>query len=204
MVGVLLQQRTQFSTYLASLISIGLALSMQFQKSQLWKLLAFGLFNGMSLGGLVKVATLVNPAIVPIALGSTGLIFSSFAAAATLSTRRSLLYLYGGLGSALSLFSLTGLANMYFQSRSLFNFNLYGGLAMFMGYVIADSQLIIERADQGDDDYVTHAWLLFTDLSAMFSRILIILLEQKEEEEKKKRRSRRDGSRGGQDNEFYD
>ena len=75
---------------------------------------------------------------------------------------------------------------------------------MFMGYVIADSQLIIERADQGDDDYVTHAWLLFTDLSAMFSRILIILLEQKEEEEKKKRRSRRDGSRGGQDNEFYD
>ena len=204
MVGVLLQQRTQFSTYLASLISIGLALSMQFQKSQLWKLLAFGLFNGMSLGGLVKIATLVNPAIVPIALGSTGLIFSSFAAAATLSTRSSLLYLYGGLGSALSLFSLTGLANMYFQSRSLFNFNLYGGLAMFMGYVIADSQLIIERADQGDDDYVTHAWLLFTDLSAMFSRILIILLEQKEEEEKKKRRSRRDGSRGGRDNEFYD
>jgi len=199
--GVFLQQRTKFSTSIASLISLGLALSMQFSKSQLWKLLAFGLFNGMSLGGLVKLATLVNPAIVPMALGSTTMIFASFAAAATLSTRRSLLYLYGGLGSALSILSLTSFADLFLRSKTLFNFNLYGGLLMFMGYVMADSQLIIERADRGDDDYVTHAWLLFTDLSAMFTRIIIVLLKQSEEEEKKRRRSDRKGNRDG---EFYD
>jgi FtsH-binding integral membrane protein len=201
-VGVLVQQRTNFSTTLASLFSLGFALSLQFSKSQLWKLLAFGFFNGMGLGGLVKLASYVNPALVPIALGSTTMIFSSFAAAATLSSRRSLLYLYGGLGSALSILSLTGFANLFIQSRSLFNFNLYGGLAMFMGYVMADSQLIIERADQGDDDYVTHAWLLFTDLSAMFSRILIILIKQSEQQEQQKKKKKKD--RDGRDTEFYD
>ena len=200
-VGVLLQQRTKFSTTLASLISLGLALSMQFQKSELWKLLGFGLFNGMSLGGLVKLATFVNPAIVPLALGSTTLIFSSFAAAATISTRRSFLYLYGGLGSALSILSLTGLANLYFQSRSLFDFNLYGGLAMFIGYVMADSQLIIERADQGDEDYVTHAWLLFTDLSGIFTRMLIILIKRSEQDEQQKKKSRKQNEG---DAEFHD
>jgi len=201
-VGVLVQQRTNFSTSLAGLISLAFAFSLQFQKPQLWKLLAFGLFNGMSLGGLVKLANVINPSIVPIALGSSTLMFTSFAAAATLSTRRSLIYLYGGLGSALSILSLTSLANLFFKSQSLFNLNLYGGLAMFMGYVMADSQLIIERADQGDDDYVSHACLLFTDLSALFSRILVILIQQKAEDEKK-RRSRKDKEKG-KDEEFYD
>lgn len=152
----------------------------------------------MSLGGLVQIARFLDPSIVPLALGSTTLIFSSFAAAATLSSRRSLLYLYGGLGSALSVLSISSLANVFFKSKAVFNFNLYAGLAMFMGYVVADSQLIIERADQGDDDYVTHAWLLFTDLSGMFSRILVMLIQKADEDEKKKRR------KGRSDNEFYD
>jgi FtsH-binding integral membrane protein len=199
--GVILQQRTKFSTTLASLISLGFALSLQFSKSQLWKLLAFGLFNGMSLGGIVKVAQIVDPSILPIALGSTTLMFSSFAAAATLSSRRSLLYLYGALGSALSIFSVTSFANLFMQSRHLFNFNLYGGLAMFMGYVMADSQLIIERADQGDDDYVTHAWLLFTDLSAIFTKLLIILIKQNEQQQQQRKKKKKNGDN---DNEFYD
>jgi FtsH-binding integral membrane protein len=198
--GVIVQQRTQFSTTLASLFSLGFALSLQFSKSELWKLLAFGFFNGMGLGGLIKLAAHVNPAIIPIALGSSTLIFSSFAAAATLSSRRSLLYLYGGLGSALSIFSMTGLANVFIQSRHLFNFNLYGGLAMFVGYIAADSQLIVERADQGDEDYVTHAWMLFTDLSAIFSRIVIILIKQSEQDQQDKKKKKR----GSKDEEFYD
>jgi len=101
------------------------------------------------------------------------------------------LYLYGGLGSALTILSLSSFANLFFKSESLFNVQLYGGLAMFMGYVMADSQLIIERADRGDEDYVSHAWLLFTDLSGIFTRMLIVLLKQSEEEERKKRASRK-------------
>jgi len=191
--GVFLQWRTKFSTALSSLISLGLAFSM-LGKSELWKLLALGLFEGMSLGGLVKIAAQLNPAIVPLSLGSTTLIFSSFAAAATLSKRRSFLFLYGALGSALSILSLTSLANSFYGSRQIFDFNIYGSLFLFMGYVVADSQMIIERADQGDEDYVSHAWMLFTDLSAIFSRMLIILLEQSQREKDRKKKRDEDES----------
>lgn len=190
--GVLIQRQTKFPASVSSLISLGFALSLASTRAEMWKLLGFGLFNGMGLGDLVSVALKVNPNLVPVALASTSAVFGSFAAAAALSPRRSLLYLYGVLGSALSVLSVTSLANVFFENRMMFNLNLYGGLAMFVGYVCADSQMIIERADQGDRDHVTHAWMLFTDLSAIFTRLLVILLKQQEEQEKKKRRRGRD------------
>ncbi|KAH9257060.1 hypothetical protein BASA81_004881 [Batrachochytrium salamandrivorans] len=190
--GVLLQRQTNFSPQLASLISLGFALSLATTKAELYKLLGFGLFNGMGMGQLVGLALKVNSNLVPVALASTSAVFASFAAAATLSPRRSLLYLYGVLGSALSVLSITGLVNVFAQNRFLFNANLYGGLAMFVGYVCADSQMIIERADLGDRDYVSHAWMLFTDLSGIFTRLLVILIRQQQEQQDRRRRRGRD------------
>lgn len=47
---------------------------------------------------------------------------------------------------------------------------------MFAGYIIVDTQEIVERAHFGDLDYVKHALTLFTDLAAIFVRILIIMV----------------------------
>lgn len=67
---------------------------------------------------------------------------------------------------------------MFFKDEQL-NFNLYGlGLLLCVGYTYADSQMIIERVNQGNCDYVAHAWLLFTDLSLLFSRILVFLVKR--------------------------
>lgn len=53
---------------------------------------------------------------------------------------------------------------------------LYFGLLLFVGYIIVDTQEIVERAHLGDLDYVKHALTLFTDLVAVFVRILVIMV----------------------------
>ena len=45
---------------------------------------------------------------------------------------------------------------------------------MFIGYILFDTQMIIERADRGDYDYIKHSLDLFVDLIGLFVRILII------------------------------
>lgn len=52
---------------------------------------------------------------------------------------------------------------------------LYFGLLVFVGYVILDTQGIIEEAYNEDDpDYVKHALYLLTDFVAIIFRILAI------------------------------
>lgn len=45
-----------------------------------------------------------------------------------------------------------------------------------MGYIVVDTQEIVEKAHFGDLDYVKHALTLFTDLAAIFVRILVIMV----------------------------
>ncbi len=47
---------------------------------------------------------------------------------------------------------------------------------MFMGYVLFDTQMIIERANRGDYNYVKHALDLFVDFAAIFVRLLVIMV----------------------------
>jgi FtsH-binding integral membrane protein len=53
---------------------------------------------------------------------------------------------------------------------------IFGGLLVFMGYVLFDTQMIIERANRGDYNYVKHALDLFVDFAAIFVRLLVIMV----------------------------
>lgn len=108
--------------------------------------------------------------------------------------RRSLLFLGGWLGSAVTGLLLLRLGSWAFGFRAMgwaFDAELYVGLLVFAGYVLFDTQLIVERASAGDFDHVRHALDVFVDFVALAVRVLVVLLRNAE----KREAAQRQGSR---------
>ncbi|XP_076959375.1 bax inhibitor 1-like [Bidens hawaiensis] len=160
------------------------------EKKRVSLLMASALFQGASIGPLIKLAIDFEPSILVSAFMGTAIAFACFSGAAMLARRREYLYLGGLLSSGVSiLFWLHFASSIFGGSVAMFQFELYFGLLVFVGYMVVDTQEIIERAHLGDLDYVKHALTLFSDFVAVFVRILIIMLKNSaEREEKKKRR----------------
>jgi FtsH-binding integral membrane protein len=138
---------------------------------------ATALFTGIYLSPLINLAIVVDPQIVMTAFLLTTIIFVCFTLSALLTQRRTYLYLGGLLGTGTSIMLLLSLMNLFGRSQLIFNANLYLGLFIACGYILYDTQLIVERANAGDMNYVKHALLLFIDMVDLFVRILIILLK---------------------------
>lgn len=150
--------------------------------------------SGASTSPLIAFATTVDPSAVPAALAASSAVFACLSAAVAFSSRRDFLYLGTALGTAISGLFWVGLVNSFVQNAYLWSAQVYVGLLVFCGYVLYDSQVIIAKTEAGDSDYIGHAFQLFTDLVAIFRRLLIIIIQNRQrsqEEEDRKRRARR-------------
>ena len=100
-------------------------------------------------------------------------IFVSFSISALLAKRRTYLYLGGTLFTCLWIMLIFSI----FPSKISYDIRLYGGLVLFSLYVLYDTQMLIEKADMGSDDFISHALELFLDFMSIFIRVLIIILK---------------------------
>ncbi len=110
-----------------------------------------------------------------------------------LSKRRSLLYIGGICGGVLSMLMWGSLISMFWRSQFMMDVQLYVGLFMFMGYVVFDTQLIIEKSEAllsagSHSDVAEDALKLFIDFVAIFVRLAIILSKNKGEKRDRKER----------------
>jgi FtsH-binding integral membrane protein len=155
------------------------------EKLRLGYLFGFAFLSGLSTGPLMDYVIRIDPSIVSTAFFGTCIVFACFTAAAIYAPDRKYLYLGGVLASLLSTMFWMGLMNLFVGSRFLFQLNLYAGLAVMCGFVLYDTQLIMEKHRRGDNDYIWHSVDLFIDFMDIFRRLAIILA-QKEERNKKK------------------
>jgi len=147
-------------------------------------LLGFAFIEGLSIGPLLMIALEVDPSAISTAFLGTVCIFGCFSASAYFAERRSYIFLGGLLGTSLTSLVLISFMNLFLQSAFLFNAGLYIGLLVFCGFIIFDTQLIIEKASMGQKDFVRDALELFLDFVNVFVRLLIILMKNKKERRK--------------------
>jgi len=150
-------------------------------------LMGFAFVEGLSIGPLLDATLDIDPTIVTTAFFGTVCIFGCFSASAYFAERRSYLFLGGIIGSSLSAMVVLGILNIFFRSPMVFNLLLYVGLLVFCGYVVFDTQLIIEKAAQGQKDIVGDSLELFLDFISIFIRLLIILSKDNDGKRKRNR-----------------
>uniref|UniRef100_A0A7M4DZU7 Transmembrane BAX inhibitor motif-containing protein 6 n=1 Tax=Crocodylus porosus TaxID=8502 RepID=A0A7M4DZU7_CROPO len=149
--------------------------SAETEQKRLGMLAGFAFLTGVNLGPLLEMCIAINPSILPTAFLGTAVIFTCFTLSALYARRRSYLYLGGFLFSGLSLMFFFSLVNLFVGSTWLFTANLYVGLMVMCGFVLFDTQLIIEKAESGDKDYIWHCVDLFLDFVNIFRELMIIL-----------------------------
>ena len=187
---------TQTATILSLFVLYGSSDGRNHKNHQLRRLflfLIFSFFMGCNLGPLLNKALSVNPAVVVQALLGTSIVFVCFSLSALFAPTGHYLYLGGILYSVLSILFWLSVSNILFGSVLIFKVSVYVGLFMFCGFIIYDTQMIIDDVKIGNKDYVIHAVNLLVDFVAIFKRLLIILIEKeqgggKKEKEKKKRK----------------
>jgi len=156
------------------------------ESKRLGLLIGFAGLTGIGLGPLLDIAIQINPSIIPLALMSTFVVFICFTVSALLSNQKQWLFLGGLLFNGLSLLLLMSVANLFLGIQIAHKAILILGLLIMCGFVLYDTQLIIEKRRMGDDDYIWHCVDLFIDFVNLFRRILI-LLANKENEDRRKR-----------------
>ncbi|MES1912654.1 MAG: hypothetical protein MHM6MM_004891 [Cercozoa sp. M6MM] len=158
-------------------------------------LLFFGALNGLLIAPLVELSLEINPGILVGAIGITLGVFVSFTAAALSSQRRSYIGVFGVLGAVVSTLLVLQVLSIFVPSTLNYTLQLYLGAVMMALYVLADTQMIVARAERGNADHVQDALSLFQDLFSLLVRVLIILLQKQAKRDSSSRGSSHSRSR---------
>ncbi|XP_050579813.1 probable Bax inhibitor 1 isoform X2 [Bombus affinis] len=158
------------------------------QKLRLSYLLGFAFFSGLGLGPLLQLVISVNPTVIVTALIGTIVIFVSFSISSLLAERGRWLYLGGTLISLLNIMVLFSFVNLFLRWTIFYQAYLYIGLFLMCGFVIYDTQLIIEKYHMGSKDFILHSLDLFVDFVNIFRHFLVILTQKEILKDQRKRK----------------
>ncbi|XP_012540498.1 bax inhibitor 1 [Monomorium pharaonis] len=158
------------------------------QKLRLGYLLGFTFLSGLGLGPLLELVVSIDPSIVMTALVGTTVIFVSFSLSALLAPRGRWLYLGGILMSMLNIMLISSFVNLFLRSFFIMQAHLYLGFFLMCGFVIYDTQLIIEKYHMGSRDFIMHSLDLFIDFVSVFRHLLVILTQKELSKDSRKRK----------------
>lgn len=162
------------------------------QRKRFLILMLASVLEGASVGPAVKTAIKLDSSVLLTILMGTALTLTCFSVAAVFAKGREFLYLCGLLSSCLAFILWLQLAPAIFgPSVAVYKVEPYVGLLIFFGLFVYDTHQIVERAQHGEIDHVSHALTLSTDFFAvMVTNIIVLLKTDHIAKERRKRRKR--------------
>ena len=133
---------------------------------------------------MIYVTYIIDPVLLNTAVVSTSLIFGSMTWLSYHIQLTDMLYLSGTLLSLLNVSIFVGFVNIFIQSETIYMTELYFSLCLFVFYVVYDTRLMIERAQERKElnnfEVIMDAMSLFLDFANIFIRILSLLQKSKQ------------------------
>jgi len=149
---------------------------------RLGMLVSMTFLMGAQTAPLISMFASINPSIPVTAFAISSSMFVAFSLSALFARRRSFLYLGGLLGTGLMVLIF---ASIFTSGVSLPQLSF--GCVLMAGYVVYDTQLIVEKYNCGDTDFIWHSIYLFLDLLNLFERIMAILGYKESKKERKQK-----------------
>ncbi|PXF45251.1 Bax inhibitor 1 [Gracilariopsis chorda] len=154
----------------------------------------FAFIDGCAAGPLLSVVTDIDPRIPAMAFLGGAMVFACCSISAIFARRKSYLFLSSFLFTGLFGLCLVSLLRVFWPRLVPVMPTLYIGLMMFCGFVLYDTQIIIEKAHAGERDHLKHALELFIDFVAIVRHIMVIMAnnrQRRDNDDNRRRKSRR-------------
>lgn len=165
-------------TLIGTIASMMICRSIDWNTSPVAKLAAFGAFTGIMGMSLAPVCMMAGPIVGRAAL-YTGGIVGGLSLVAANSPNDRFLKMGGTLGIGLGVVVVASFGSMFFPASPLLhNVALYGGLALFSGFVLYDTSRIIAHAKLLSDaqfDPINECIGLYMDTINIFIRLVQIM-----------------------------
>lgn len=175
----LFARRQQWLATIASYLALPVLLAFSFQAPHSkWRaplFYTFAFVDGAAAAPLISLVAAVDPRIPLIGFAAAAGVFACCSLSALFARRGSYLFLGSICFTGLFGLAFVGLISSIWRTVLPFSLTLYGGLLVFCGFVLYDTQLIMEKAHAGERDHLQHALDLLIDFFAIFKRILIIM-----------------------------
>lgn len=141
-------------------------------------------FHVSMAGGLSVLGLAGGPLIAQAAL-ATGCVVGGLSLLSSKASPGSLQQFEAPLGAGLGGLVAIGLGNMIFPMPILYNVMLYGGMAVFSGLLLVDTQRLLDHAEKkASFDPINESLIIYLDTINIFQKMVLILMEM----EKNKRR----------------
>lgn len=154
----------------------------------------FAFLDGCAAGPLLSVVTDIDPRIPAMAFLGGAMVFACCSISAIFARRKSYLFLSSFLFTGLFGLLLVSFLHRFWPRLVPVMPMLYIGLLMFCGFVLYDTQIIIEKAHAGERDHLKHALELFIDFVAIVRHIMVIMAnnrQRRDDNDNRRRKSRR-------------